>query len=125
MTFPGLGLFGLTCKTLALKYHFHTENQLLSNIDPLPTRLMITATYGSPGTMVYPELTPIVCGLSILVKKTVWPATTFSYGASTRLKGRMVDLAFATNLGLTLFDPKQADGRTKTTESGDHGHPRH
>lgn len=104
VTVQGIGLLGFDLKTLTLKYHFHTENQLLSNmihsneIDG-SGNLWFAGNYGLS------RMDTHSLRLEHFSKKDGLASNAFIFGASTRLKNG--DLAFGTSRGVTLFDPRQ------------------
>lgn len=104
LTFPGLGLFGFDSKTLVLKYHFHDENKLLSNI-VFANQLDDYGHLWFAGNYGLSRLDTKSLRIEHFSKKDGLASHNFSYGASAKRANG--DLVFATNLGLTLFDPKQ------------------
>jgi diguanylate cyclase (GGDEF)-like protein/PAS domain S-box-containing protein len=103
-TFRGIGLLGFDSKTMSLRYHFDTDNKLLSNqvfanqLDDLG-HLWFAGNYGLS------RLDTQSLRIEHFSKKDGLASNNFSYGASAKLFNG--DLAFATNLGITLFDPAE------------------
>ena len=104
LTFPGVGLLGFDSKELVLRYHFHNDNKLLSNmvfsnqIDK-HGHLWFAGNYGLS------RLNTKSLRIEHFSKKDGLASHNFSYGASAKLQNG--DLVFATNIGITLFDPEQ------------------
>ena len=104
VTFQGIGLLGFDLNTMALKYHFHTENQLLSNMIH-SNEMDDSGNLWFAGNYGLSRLDTRSLRLEHFSKKDGLASNSFTFGASTRLKNG--DLAFGTSRGVTLFDPHQ------------------